>query len=178
MNKKELIIQTAFELFANEGYHSTSTAKIAKEAGLASGLIFHHFKNKEGLLKAVIAFLKERITPILQLNEEANPQHELKQLTNRLKAVKDDRQFWLLYHTLLFQPSTSVILVQELEEIFTQYYSALELLFQRLSVPAPKQAMRLFEAQRSGIITSFLIQGADYPLESMLDNLGKYPNLY
>ena len=54
-NKKEKILLTALELFANEGFKSVTTSKIAKEAGVSEGLIFRHFENKKGLLNALRA---------------------------------------------------------------------------------------------------------------------------
>jgi AcrR family transcriptional regulator len=53
-DKKERILNAALELFANQGYAATSTSKIAKAAGVSEGLIFRHFKNKEGLLAALM----------------------------------------------------------------------------------------------------------------------------
>ncbi len=53
--KQEKILQSALELFAKEGFHATSTNKVAKHAGVSEGLIFRHFGNKEGLLQAILA---------------------------------------------------------------------------------------------------------------------------
>jgi AcrR family transcriptional regulator len=41
------------DLFAVKGFDGTSTKEIASKAGVAEGLIFHHFENKESLLAAV-----------------------------------------------------------------------------------------------------------------------------
>ena len=46
--KQEKIVQSALQLFAQEGYHATSTSKVAKHAGVSEGLIFRHFRNKDG----------------------------------------------------------------------------------------------------------------------------------
>ena len=55
MTDKQLnILKIALQLFANEGFHATSTSRIAKEAGVSEGLIFRHFINKEGLLRAIL----------------------------------------------------------------------------------------------------------------------------
>ena len=48
--KQQHIVSAALELFTQNGYAATSTAKIAKAAGVSEGLIFRHFKNKKGLL--------------------------------------------------------------------------------------------------------------------------------
>ena len=49
MTKKEKIFQAALRLFVKNGIDKTPTAKIASEAGVATGTLFHHFKNKEEL---------------------------------------------------------------------------------------------------------------------------------
>jgi AcrR family transcriptional regulator len=46
-------VEAALELFAVQGFDSTSTKQIAAAAGVAEGLIFHHFKNKLNLLAAI-----------------------------------------------------------------------------------------------------------------------------
>jgi AcrR family transcriptional regulator len=59
-DKKEKILQSALDLFANEGVNATSTSKIAKLAGVSEGLIFRHFTNKKGLLNAIIQNAEEK----------------------------------------------------------------------------------------------------------------------
>lgn len=72
-NKKEKILKSALELFANEGVNATSTNKIAKRAGVSEGLIFKHFKNKKALLNAIMESATEKtavlFVNILQQNE-------------------------------------------------------------------------------------------------------------
>ena len=50
MEKKELIIQTAIKLFTENGFDNTSTASITKKAKVATGTLFHYFKNKKELI--------------------------------------------------------------------------------------------------------------------------------
>lgn len=59
-SKREVIIETAERLFAECGYDGTSTARIAHEAGVPSGLVFYHFATKLDLLLAIV---HERPTP-------------------------------------------------------------------------------------------------------------------
>ncbi|MAU41255.1 MAG: hypothetical protein CMF31_06510 [Kordiimonas sp.] len=51
---RDLILEIARRLFAKRGYAATSTRLIAEEAGVSSGLIFHHFKTKSELLQAIL----------------------------------------------------------------------------------------------------------------------------
>ena len=50
MEKRELIIQTAIKLFTENGFDNTSTASITKKAKVATGTLFHYFKNKKELI--------------------------------------------------------------------------------------------------------------------------------
>ncbi len=45
-NSRNKILDAAFELFAKQGFHSTSINQIAKQAGVAKGLIYNYFKKK------------------------------------------------------------------------------------------------------------------------------------
>jgi len=49
---KERILKAALELFKRKGYAATSTAEIARGAGLSPGAIFWHFESKEVLFAA------------------------------------------------------------------------------------------------------------------------------
>lgn len=82
MTKREKILQTAMNLFIEKGVQSTSTASIAKKAGVATGTLFHHFKTKEELVhelynlmfNSLIKFHKKKF------KDEQTPYDRLKQL--------------------------------------------------------------------------------------------------
>ncbi|GCE31536.1 hypothetical protein KDA_70200 [Dictyobacter alpinus] len=60
--RREHLIDTALHLFAEKGWNATSIPDLAKAAGIAQGLMYHYFRNKEELLLAVIerhSFLAE-----------------------------------------------------------------------------------------------------------------------
>jgi AcrR family transcriptional regulator len=59
MSKKDDILNTALELFIKNGIENTPTSLISKEAGVATGTLFHHFKTKEDLIKALYIHLKQ-----------------------------------------------------------------------------------------------------------------------
>lgn len=48
------LLSTAVRLFSERSYSDVAVADIAKEAGVAHGLIFHHFNNKRGIYLAAI----------------------------------------------------------------------------------------------------------------------------
>jgi AcrR family transcriptional regulator len=47
---RQRLIRAALELFTTKGYHDTTTAQIAKKAGVAEGTIYRHFLSKQQLL--------------------------------------------------------------------------------------------------------------------------------
>jgi TetR/AcrR family fatty acid metabolism transcriptional regulator len=52
---RERIIEAATEVFARRGVHGTRVADIAERAGIAYGLVYHHFRNKEEILSAIFS---------------------------------------------------------------------------------------------------------------------------
>ena len=53
--KQQRVLDAAMEAFAERGYAGTSTAEIAKRAGVAEGTVFKTYKTKKDLLIAVVA---------------------------------------------------------------------------------------------------------------------------
>lgn len=51
--RRQQILDVALDLFARQGYSATTTKQIAQSIGVAEGLIFHYFPNKEELLRAL-----------------------------------------------------------------------------------------------------------------------------
>ena len=50
---RERILESATEVFARRGFHGARVADIAETAGIAYGLVYHHFKNKDEILAAI-----------------------------------------------------------------------------------------------------------------------------
>lgn len=51
--KRRLILDAAVRVFARQGYHDSRVGDIAKDAGVAYGLVYHYFTSKEAVLEAV-----------------------------------------------------------------------------------------------------------------------------
>lgn len=53
-NKREQLVQTAYELFYRDGYHATGIDRILAASGVAKMTLYKHFKSKEELIVAVL----------------------------------------------------------------------------------------------------------------------------
>jgi AcrR family transcriptional regulator len=51
--KRARVMAAARGLLVERGYAATTTAAVARRAGVSEGILFHHFGSKEGLLAAV-----------------------------------------------------------------------------------------------------------------------------
>ncbi len=51
--KRRLILRAAITVFARSGYHTSRVSDVAKEAGVAYGLVYHYFGSKEDLLEQI-----------------------------------------------------------------------------------------------------------------------------
>ena len=51
--KRRLLLDAAIRVFAHKGYHTCRVGDIAKEAGVAYGLLYHYFESKEDVLRTI-----------------------------------------------------------------------------------------------------------------------------
>lgn len=103
--KQEKILEAALQLFAEQGYAATSTSKVAKAAGVSEGLIFRHFKNKEGLLDAIFDSIAERTKKIFaDIVLTTDPQEVItKILEMPFKIDAGEYRIWRLTYAMKWQ---------------------------------------------------------------------------
>jgi TetR/AcrR family fatty acid metabolism transcriptional regulator len=53
--KRRAILHAAVKVFADKGYQGCRIADVARQAGVAYGLVYHYFQSKEELLESVFA---------------------------------------------------------------------------------------------------------------------------
>lgn len=98
-------MQSALTLFAEKGYHSTSTREIAESAGVSEALIFRHFTNKEGLLEAVLKDGENKAMKIyMEVILEPDPRELIrKTLEMNFNIPEEDFDFWRLQFKLKWE---------------------------------------------------------------------------
>src|SRR3954468_20355575 len=55
VDKRRLILDSAIHVFAEQGFHHCRVSDVADEAGVAYGLVSHHFDSKEGILNQLFS---------------------------------------------------------------------------------------------------------------------------
>lgn len=75
--KKTAIFEATLELVKLHGFHGTPMSKIAKNAGVAAGTIYHYFESKDMLIHELFLYVQDRIAVNLEINDESLPYKEL-----------------------------------------------------------------------------------------------------
>ena len=154
-SKKEKIIETALKLFAEEGFNTTSTSRIAREAGVSEGLIFRHFKNKHGLLNAIQKMADIKIQSLYaEILKEEDPKELIRKaidMGSELIRSKEDQQIWKLRYKMKWE-----------SEDFREFrifplQDALESAFRKLGYRKPDLEARLFTMTFDGLATRLFL---------------------
>jgi len=69
-NKRQAILDTALDLFCERGFHGTPTSMITREAGVATGTLFHYFRTKEALIETLYLDIKGEMREALYAHIE------------------------------------------------------------------------------------------------------------
>lgn len=166
--KQEKILNAALSLFAEEGYRSTSTSKVAKRAEVSEGLIFRHFGNKEGLLEAIVQLGEEQAKLLFaDILMETDPKEVLRKFIEiGLNTSKDEEamNFWKLQFKIKWELE---IYGEHKTEAIEQ---ALVKAFTDLRFLQPEKEANLLLTLMDGMATRLLLQ-KNFNLESTIDFL-------
>lgn len=154
--KQEKILSAALKLFAEEGFRSTSTSKVAKAAGVSEGLIFRHFTNKEGLLQAIIQMGEERAKELFSdIVLEPDAKELLRKYIELPLKVKDDKEaleFWKLQFKIKWE------LELYGEHKMIEIEEALIRAFDQLRFNEPEKEANLLLTLMDGLATRGILQ--------------------
>lgn len=78
---RQRLVRAALELFLARGYHDTTTAQIAKKAGVAEGTIYRHFASKQHLLNELYRAAQRWATKLAQDAAAAETKNSRARLT-------------------------------------------------------------------------------------------------
>ncbi|MEZ4687082.1 MAG: TetR/AcrR family transcriptional regulator [Bacteroidia bacterium] len=168
--KQESILNSALELFANEGYNAVSTSKIAKAAGVSEGLIFRHFGNKKGLLDALMELAEEKMSQLFgPIFFEEDPEKALKKgIEMPFSIPEGEHSFWRLQYMLkwnedYYKPQKMKPVIEKMTRVF-----------EALGYEEPEQESQMLNHTLESIFIGILRDGIEThrPLRNFL--LKKY----
>jgi AcrR family transcriptional regulator len=138
-NRKQQIMQAALELFAREGYHSSSVARIARFAGISKGLLYNYFSSKEDLLDSIMALGIEKFHHILDeiQNELDTPEELMMYIHGGFEIIRREPEFYRLLFTVFFQPGVMDASKNQFRETSEHLIRDIAVYFQTKGDPDP-----------------------------------------
>src|SRR5881394_1245340 len=124
-DKRRQILAAAVRVFAAQGYDAARVGDVAKEAGVAYGLVYHYFGSKDAVLEAVFREQWGRLLAAVALAEETGetaPEQLALVVKIVLRAWRDDPD---LVRLLVREITRNPHIQDELDEI-GQAFSSLE----------------------------------------------------
>jgi TetR/AcrR family transcriptional repressor of multidrug resistance operon len=128
VTKKEKILETTLKLIAKNGLSGSPMSMIAKEADVATGTIYHHFKSKEEIINEIYLNKKKDFKRILDKYED-----------DKLSVKKEFNGIWTdFYHYFIENPliftftqqiSFSPIITLEVKNEGETYYQSIFIFF-------------------------------------------------
>ena len=154
--KQEKILLAALELFARDGFSTTSTSKVAALAGVSEGLIFRHFKNKEGLLDAIIKEGEEKArTLFADIVLEPDPKAVIRKTIDMVLNISTNRadlEFWKLQYKIKWE--TEKYGEHKMEPLLMALTNA----FSKLGYDSPELEASLLLIINDGLATRIALQ--------------------
>ncbi len=166
----EAIKQAAMELFARNGYHSTSISQIAKEAGVSKGLLYNYFESKEALLHDIIMEAVEMANEVMGniLSSDADAAEQLRMMTEvTFGIIQKDLHYWKLMTSLAFQTDALTGLMPELRKMQEEAIAGIAGIFRRLGAGEPEKEAFYYGAVLDGIMLHYMQMEEAYPIEEM-----------
>ncbi|MBL6449241.1 TetR/AcrR family transcriptional regulator [Fulvivirga sp. 29W222] len=163
------ILMAALEVFAEKGYHSSSIGEIAKKAGVAKGSVYHYFESKEAVLQEVIVNGVTELEGIMKLvQSKASPKEQLETLVSlSFDSVRDRKDFWQLYFSLLTQLNLPKSLEQIMGPMITDMFTFITHLMEALGVENAAIEAKMLGATMDGAFLHYLMLGEEYPLKDV-----------
>ncbi|MGD9410945.1 MAG: TetR/AcrR family transcriptional regulator [Desulfobacterales bacterium] len=169
-NKYHQILEAAVKVFARQGFHQSTVAQIAKEAGVADGTIYLYFKNKDDIL---VQFFSFRAKQVFESFREAVDQAEtsadkLRNLVRRhLTEFQRDRDGAVVYQVETHQNSRlAEAQIKEMSKMYRDLISEI--------IEHGQQEGTIRKDLYVGLVKRFIIGAVDEVINTWLHADGEY----
>jgi AcrR family transcriptional regulator len=168
--KRTEIIQAAFKVFSEKGYHPTRVADITTELGIGYGLFYHYFQNKLDIFSQIIDRLIERIKEEVVSEIEVIPDtreeflDQIKRVGDRLGDifVEDPNISKFIFYEALGIDEEINRKIQDTFELFTQYTK--KYLEKGMEKGFLRRDILVYETAQA--INAMILQGARYTMQA------------
>jgi len=167
--RRQQIMDTALELFASEGYYTTSISKIASKAGISKGLMYNYFSSKEELVKAIIHAGFGQILDTLDQNRDGILTDEEMAffLNENFRMMKENLHYWKLYYALMMQPQVYKVVIAEYSDHIPELLGVISTYFKAKGAEQPEMEALFFGALIDGIAFNYVLDPDNFPIEEM-----------
>lgn len=159
-DRRRRILYAALAEFASRGYEAASTNAIAEAAGVAKGLVFHHFGSKEELFLTVNDEVTARLVPLFEKTVSEAPKDLFARVLAwtevKLRLVKDDPQalrFFLVAATDAPEPVRTEARRRSeafMKNLFPKFFEGLDVSHLKSGV-SPQEAFEAIWTLTSGL---------------------------
>ena len=168
-------MNTALELFSENGYYATSITDISEKAGISKGLIYNYFSSKEDLLKTIVMSGLEEIEEIFDPNKDGFlTEDEFAFFIDRIfDVLKNNIAFWRLYYSLLMKSEVLNIIIEPVTEFMNPFKNTLIDYYKRHGKENPEVYARFFVSVLDGITLNYITAPELYPLSDLKNILNE-----
>ena len=167
---RKKIIDAALEVFAKEGYHSSTISAIAKKAGISQGLMYNYFKSKEELLhELMIGLMETMMIEFMPVSpkEKFTKKDVIRFIDLGIDLVLKDPKFWRLYFAVFVQPDVFTMVMDKVMKMAEPYFKALTNYFIEKKEKDPLTMVRYFSAVMDGVQLHCMIDPKTFPAEKV-----------
>jgi TetR/AcrR family fatty acid metabolism transcriptional regulator len=169
-NKYHQILEAAVKVFARQGFHQSTVAQIAKEAGVADGTIYLYFKNKNDILVQFFSYrAKQVFVSFRQAVDGAETSADkLRNLVRRhLAEFQRDKDGAVVYQVETHQNSRlAEAQIKEMSKMYRDLISEI--------VEQGQQEGTIRRDLYVGLVKRFIIGAVDEVINTWLHSDGEY----
>ena len=98
---RAVLVKAAISLLCTVGYGGTTTALIAKKAGVTTGALHHHFPTKDELMFAVLDHANARLQARLEAGGVLSDPTHVRALVDHLWQVYGHPEYWAVWEIII-----------------------------------------------------------------------------
>lgn len=165
--------RAALAVFARRGYGAATVRDVAREAGVAQGLLYNYYRGKDDLLAAVFRrSMGDVQASFAAAAVDAPPAERLARLVRAAFAVvREHLAFWQLVYGVRQQPDVVAALGPDLHAWTDGVRATLESHLRAVGHPDPGTQARVLFAAIDGVAQHFALDPARYPLDAVAERV-------